>query len=444
MRKTWIAVALVFAAAGAATAAHVDVAPLEGMIGAATADYFERVLREAETDGAECLVVLLNTPGGVVTTTENVIQMILGARVPVVVYVYPETAGAVSAGTFITIAGHIAAMAPTTRIGAAHVVMIPLIPISLPGREKKDDEEKEAEEQQQSIRMEKAMNDLVALMRGVADRRGRNADWIETSIRESASINEREALELNVIDLIAADVRDLLNKIDGREIELKAGTRTLNTAGASIRNVEMTFRERVLNVIASPNVMFLLIFVAMAGIGIEMYHPGLILPGTVGVFCGILAGFGAQILPINTVGVLLMVFAMVLFVLEIKITSYGLLTIGGIASLILGGTMLIERTEPFTEYLTVSTKLLVVTAVLTGALFFFAFTLGLLAQRRKVMTGPEGLVGEEGVARADLDPTGPVHMHGEIWSAVADQRVDKGGAVRVVKVVGNTIHVQKL
>ncbi|MDP2960551.1 MAG: nodulation protein NfeD, partial [candidate division Zixibacteria bacterium] len=294
---------------------------IDGAIGPITARIIGEVINSAVEDSAEALVVELNTPGGLDESTRLITKKILNAEVPVIVYVAPSGSRAASAGVFITLSAHIAAMAPGTNIGAAH-------PVSIGG-------------QIDSIMKEKVTNDAVAYIKTIANKRGRNPEWAEKAVRQSISVTEYEALKDSVIDLVANNLRELLDQIDGRKVNLPSGEKILNTKGAGVRRVEISWKDKILETISNPTIAYILFTLGMWGLFFELSNPGSILPGVVGGICLILAFFAFQTLPINYAGILLMILAVILFIAEVKVVSHGLLTIGGIISMILGSLMLI-------------------------------------------------------------------------------------------------------
>lgn len=362
----------------------------------ASADYINNGIEKAIEENAECLIIKLNTPGGLLKSTRVVVSEFLQSKIPIIVYVFPAGSQAASAGVFITMAGHIAAMAPGTNIGAAH-------PVTLDG-------------QQDSIMMEKSTNDAAAFIRTIGEKRHRNIQWGEDAVRKSLSITETEALKLNVIDIIAKDVNDLLNQLDGREVELPAGKRMLHTKDAAVIELEMTFPQKLLGILADPNFAYILFMLGIYGLFFELYNPGAIFPGVVGGICIILAFYSMHSLPINYAGLALIIFAVILFVLEIKIVSHGILTVGGVISLILGSIMLIKE-DSMLEVVSISWEIIATIVVLTVLFFTFAITLAIKAQKRKPTTGAEGIIGETGFAITEINPEGNVQVHGEVWKA---------------------------
>ena len=415
--------ALVLGAWGALQAApneKVLVLKIEEAITPLTYSKIAEAIQEAELSRAQALVIELDTPGGLVTTTRKIIKAILAARVPVVVFVYPPGAQAASAGTFITLAAHVAAMAPGTNIGAAHPVTM---------GQKMDEE-----------MSKKAENDLAAFARSLAKLRGRNEDWAEKAVRKSVSITAQEALKLKVIDLIAKDLDDLLEKLDGRKVRLEEGETILRTKRAQVVSLEEDLRSRILRLITNPNIAYILLMIGLAGLYFELSHPGAVLPGVVGVLCLILAFYAMHLLPVNYAGLLLILLSGLFFFLEIKITSFGLLSLAGLISLVLGSLMLFGRSP---EALRLSYRVLLPVLVTVGLFFCVVTYLAAKAVLRRPTTGIEGLVGEKGEALTDVGPQGgQVFIHGEIWQARSEVHIPKGQSVIVEKVEGLKLHVR--
>jgi membrane-bound serine protease (ClpP class) len=387
---------------------------VDGMIDPAVADFIHQSIGKAENANAQCLIIHLNTPGGLLKSTREIVSNFLESDIPIVVYVSPGGAQCGSAGVFITMAANIAAMAPGTNIGAAH-------PVTLQG-------------EPDSIMQEKITNDAAAFIRTIAEKRNRNLVWAEEAVRKSVSITETEALTKNVIDVIAKNDRDLLEKIDGRRIATSKDTLTLDVKGARIETYEMGWTEKILDLLSDPNIAYILFMLGTYGLLFELYNPGSIFPGIVGVVSLVLAFYSMHTLPVNYAGLALIVFGLILFLLEIKITSHGMLTVGGIISLTLGSFMLI-RTPAGLEVVTLSWKVILATILMTTFFFVFLLGLGLRAQRRKPTTGQEGLVGEIGEAVEQLNPDGTVRVHGEFWKATSNAgKILKNTQVRIVSV----------
>ena len=411
---------LVLAAAAPAPAADSPVATvrIDGVISPVTLRLVETSLARAQADKAQALVIQLDTPGGLERSMRAICQRLLNAEIPVIVWVGPTGARAASAGVFITLAAHVAAMAPATNIGAAH-------PVAVGGGVDKE-----------SLR--KIENDAAAFVRTIAADRGRNADWAEKAVRQSVSITEREAVKLNVIDLVADSIPDLLAKVDGRAVKTAKGTVTLATKAALARPIEIGVRDRFLNVITDPNVAYVLMMLGTLGLIFELSNPGAILPGVIGGISLILAFFAFQSLPINFAGMLLILFAIVLFIAEVKVVSHGVLAIGGVVAMALGSLMLYDEPEAGFR---VSWLVVVPTVAVTAGIFLFALTAGVRALARRPQLGAEALVGATGTAYEALTPQGHIKLQGEIWRAVADRAVLDGAPVRVVAVEGLTLRV---
>lgn len=394
------------------TAQKVVSMTIDGAINPVSAAFVKEGIARAHKGNAECLIIRLNTPGGLLQSTRLIVSDMLESPVPVIVYVSPGGAHAGSAGVFITLAAHIAAMAPGTNIGAAH-------PVTIQG-------------QMDTTMNEKVTNDAAAFIRTIAEKRNRNMDWAERSVRLSHSYTETEALEYSVIDLIAKNEQDLLTKIDGRIVELNSGKKTLITKNAGIEKYEMSVWERILNVISDPTIAYILLLLGIYGVLFELYSPGAILPGVVGVISLILAFYSMQTLPVNYAGLALIIFAIILYLLEIKIVSHGLLAIGGSISLLLGSMMLI-RSDSSLEFVKISRIAIWSATVLSALFFLFILGAGLKAQRRKSVTGAESIVGAAGEALEILDPSGTIQVQGEVWNAESVAGVIGKGEKVIVK-----------
>jgi membrane-bound serine protease (ClpP class) len=417
--------------AGSAVASHINVITIDGSINPASSDYLQGAIRQSESDGAEALLIELDTPGGLLSSTKDIIQAMLNAEVPVIVFVSPKGAWAASAGTFITLAGHIAAMAPGTSIGAAS-------PISVSG----GGGTREEDDERSDVSMEKAEKMTMAFMEAIANERERNVEWALSAVREAEAIAQDEALELGVIDLVAADRADLLEQIDGMEIEVEGEQVTLDLDGAEVRVIEMTGMTKFFNFLASPDIAMLLVMAGMLGLYIEFQQPGMLVPGILGAFCLVLAGFAFQILPFSWIGLLVMLVGMALLVLEIFVTSFGVLFTLGLICVLVGGTMIFDMPE--VSDLTVSFWSVLVPLV-TG----FAIVGGvvvLLVTRsifRAQTAGVDELLGLVGEAQTPLTPKGKVFIRGEFWAATADQEIASGEAVEVTAVEGMSLRVRR-
>jgi membrane-bound serine protease (ClpP class) len=382
-----------------------------------TAEYIKSGIETAEEKAATAVIIELDTPGGLAESMRLIVQQILGSNVPVVVFVSPSGARAASAGVMITMAADVAAMAPGTNIGAAHPV----------GAGGKDIDGKMSE---------KVINDMVAQAKSVAEQRGRNAQWVEAAIRESVSVTETEALQQNIIDLIALDTDDLIKQLNGRELKNKG---VLNLSDVKKVVFEETLRTKILKTISNPNIAYILMMIGLAGLYFELSHPGAIFPGVIGGIALILAFFALQTLPVNYAGILLIVLAIIFFIMEMKITSYGLLSVAGIVSLLLGSLMLFEGSTPDMK---LSLRVLLPTVILISGFFVAVASLVFRAQISKPTTGSRGLVGEIGVVKKALKPEGKVFIHGELWNARAKEPLDENVKVRVVKVVNLILEVE--
>jgi membrane-bound serine protease (ClpP class) len=400
----------------------VDVIVVNEVITPPIGEYIVKSIRQAAESGSEAIVIQLDTPGGLDLSMRDIIKEMLNASVPVVVYVSPQGARAASAGVLITISAQVAAMAPGTNIGAAHPVAM--------GLGKADE-----------TMMEKVENDAVAYGRGIAQQKGRNADWVEEAIRKSVSVTAEEALKLNVIDVIAKDVNELLEKIDGREVKMVSGNRVLKTKGADLNKKEMGFREKVLITISNPNIAYILFLLGLAGLYFEFSSPGVVLPGIIGAISLILAFFAFQTLPVNYAGILLILLAVILFIAEIKVISHGVLTMGGVVSLILGSIMLFESPDPA---LRVSWSVLVPTVAIVSLFFIAVISIAVRAQMRKVLTGGEGMIGAVGDTASEVFGRGKVIIRGEYWDASSKVPIGKGRPVKVVRVNGLKIEVEEV
>ena len=395
---------------------------IDGSINPATAGFIEKGIKKAADENAQCLLIHLNTPGGLLKSTRVIVSNILEAPIPVVVYVSPGGAHAGSAGVFVTMAAHVAAMAPGTNIGAAHPV---------------------SQGSMDTVMNEKATNDAAAFIRTIAQKRNRNLEWAEEAVRKSVSITGAEAVNMKVVDLLAENSNDLLRMIDGKTVMVNSQVKTLRTANLPIEELEMSFIDRLLNIISDPNVAYILMMLGIYGLFFELSSPGTLFPGIIGVIFLILAFYSFHTLPVNYAGVALIVFGIILFLLEIKITSYGLLTIGGVISLLLGSFMLIKDDSAL-EFVRIS-KSVIISASIVSALFF-AFIIGaaIKTQRLKPVIGLETFKDENGKALDDLDPVGTVIMHGEIWQAESlSGRIEKGDKVIVRRMEHFKLYVER-
>ena len=401
----------------------VIVVKISGSINPAVAEYISHEISQANADQEALIVLHMDTPGGLDTSMRQIIKKIQGSQVPVASFVAPSGSRAASAGTFITIASHIAAMAPGTNIGAAH-------PVNMMGGGGGGEQAKTMEH--------KVVNDAAAYIRSLAQLRNRNEHWAELAVVKSVSISAEEALRLNVIDLVAADVKALVLAVDGREVQVASGSVTLRTGNLQIVYHEMNPRQKFLDIISSPNVAYILMMIGMVGLYFELSNPGLVLPGVIGAISLILALYAMQTLPINYAGLLLILFGVILFIAEISIMSYGLLSVSGVISLFLGSTMLIDSDDPALQ---ISRAILYPTLGLTVVLSVGIVVLATRTRNLKKLGGMDGMIGETGLVKDALNPVGRVQVHGELWEAEAEGPVAEGETVRVDSVAGLKIKV---
>jgi len=409
-------------AALSADAPQVAAVVVNGPINPVVAEFLQRNLKESARRGDRLLLVEMDTPGGLDSSMRGIVKDIFASPVPVAVFVAPSGARAASAGAVIALAADICAMAPGTNIGAAH-------PVTMGMGEKPD-----------KVMSEKLVNDAEAYIEGIAGKRGRNADLAKKMVRESLSISAEKALEGGVSDLLASSREDLLKKLDGRRIVREGKETALLLAGAEVRQYEMGTRERILNTISNPNVAYVLLMLGFLGLFFELSNPGVILPGVIGGISLILAFFALQTLPVNYAGVLLILLAIVLFIAEIKVVSQGMLTVGGVISMIFGSLLLFESSAP---YLRVSWHVILVTVLMTTLFFVIVVGKVVKAHRPKSVTGNEGMVGEKGVADTDITPEGKIFVRGEYWDAASSERITKGEKVEVTAVEGLRVRVKK-
>ena len=403
---------------------YVHLITVDAGINPATADFIHESIFNAERDGAEALIIELDTPGGLLESTKVIVKDLLGAPLPVIVYVAPSGAGAASAGVFVTMAANIAAMAPGTTIGAAH-------PVGGQGEDIGGD------------MREKVENFTVSLSKTIAQERGRNVEWAEKAVRQSVSITEQEALKLHVIDLIATDRDDLLRQIDGKEVTVKSAKTRLSVAGVEIVRKDMRLKQKFLNILANPNVAYLLMMAGLLGLYVEFTHPGVFFPGVAGGICLLLALTALQVLPINYSGLALIVLGMALLVSELFVPSFGVLGVGGIIAFVLGSLLLFDTPE---SNLTVDPSIIYAAAATFGTFTLLVSYLVVRAQRRKPALGREGLLGEIGEVRRPItkDTPGKIFVHGEYWNAVADEPIDSGERAEVTAVDGMRLTVRRL
>jgi membrane-bound serine protease (ClpP class) len=418
-----IVLASVLAAPACAGENWIELITVHGSINPAVADYVEDSLRDATGGDAKALVIELDTPGGLLASTQRIVKDLLAAQIPVIVYVSPSGAGAASAGTFITEAANIAAMAPGTTIGAAH-------PIEAGGRE------------ETGALGEKIENFTSSFARNIAQERGRNQNWIEQAVRKSAAIGEREALDKRVIDIVAKDLNDLLRQASGRRIKVGGGEETLALGDAVIRRHRMTFGQRLLDTLADPNLMYLLLMAGVLGLYFEFAHPGVFFPGVVGAICLLLALASFEVLPVNLAALLLVLLGVMMLASEAFVTSYGVMGLGGVVALVIGSLFLLDTSRTNLE---VSRGIIAGGAIAVIAIILAVGYVVARDRRRAAQTGAEGLVGEVGEVREPIAPGTPgrVFIHGEIWRAVSDEAIGAGSRARVTAVRGLQIEVRR-
>jgi membrane-bound serine protease (ClpP class) len=424
MRKRFITVAffialfsILFVRPVDAGSAAVYLVRITGAISPGNADFLDSAIRRANTEGAGCLIVMLDTPGGLAESMRKMVMAIYDSRIPVVVYVAPSGARAASAGVMITMAADVAAMAPGTHIGAAH-------PVNAGGKDL------------DKTMAEKVTNDMVAFVKSIAEKRGRNVEWAEEAVRESVSVTENEALEKKIVDRVARDVDDLIDQINGLEIKGKGPVAIDPSRRVWIAE---SMRTRILKALSDPNIAYILMMIGLAGLYFELSHPGVILPGVIGSIALILAFYSFQTLPVKPAGVMLILLALIFFIMEMKIASYGLLSVAGIISLLLGSVMLFDRVD---GRLGISWTVMVPTISLVGGFFVVVAGLVFRSRTRRPMTGESGLIGETGVVKTPLTPTGRIQVHGELWFARCRTSLGTGQRVRVTAVDGLTLEVE--
>jgi membrane-bound serine protease (ClpP class) len=417
MRRFWVLLlpVLVFGARYA-------VLEFEGAIGPVSNRYISNGLDRAQELGADFILLKLDTPGGLDESMRSIVKKIMASPIPVVGYVYPIGGRAASAGVFIMLACHVSAMAPGTNMGAAH-------PVAMGGQ------------QPDSVMMGKIVNDAVAFIRSIAEERGRDADWAERAVRESISAAANQALELGLIDYIAASPEELVKQLDGHKIKMPKGEKTLQTSGAEEVEIKLRWYERLLQVLANPNLIYILLMIGIYGVIAWVQNPASIFPGVIGIIALIFAFYGLQVLPINYAGLALIAVALILFILEVKITSYGMLTVGGIVSLVLGTLIMFQATP---KVFGISWPVIITVMVAVVALFVLIIWLAVRTHVRKPTTGGKGMIGLVGEARTDLDPEGSVYVRGEYWTAVAASgKIKNGTKVKVVAMDGMMLKVEK-
>ena len=425
-RRVCVIILFLFFSLPAVSLEQIVSAEVVDTINPVTAEFISDAVDRADEVQASLLIIKIDTPGGLLESTKTIIQKFYQSKTPVVVFVYPSGARAASAGFMILIAADVAAMAPGTNTGAAHPVL------TLFGKNEKDD-----------IMIIKAESDSAAFVRTIAENRGRNIAEAEKAVKESISFTEKEAKEKNLIDLICKDQEELLAALDGREVKRFDGTRQImSVRGRPVEEFRMNWRQKVLSIVSQPFISYFLLLIGLLGIYVEMTHPGVVFPGVIGVIALLLFAFSTQIIPVNFIGILLIIFAIVLFLLEIKVTSYGMLTIGGVMCLIIGSLILFEGPIP---EMRLAWSVIVPTCLVVAGLMILVVRLVVRAHRKQVMGGVEGLVNEVGKAITDIEAggEGSVFIHGEYWNATAKERIAKGDYVRVCTVRNMNIEVEK-
>jgi membrane-bound serine protease (ClpP class) len=400
----------------------VNLIVIDGMINPAVVELIKENIKRAHADGAKALIIQLDTPGGLLNSTQDIVKDILGAPIPVIVYVAPSGSGATSAGVFITMAAHIAAMAPGTSIGAAH-------PVTGGGEDIK------------GTMGEKVENFTASFSEAIAQKRGRNTEFAIQAVRRSISITEKEALEKKVIDIIAKNIDDLLEQASGKKVDVDGRQETLSLTDARIERFEMSLKQKIINALSHPNIAYLLLMAGMLGLYMEFSHPGVIFPGVAGAICLFLAFASLQILPFNYVGLLLILLGVALLVGEAFVPSFGVLGIGGAIALGFGSLLLFD-TE--TSDLTVDRSIIFTTVFTLASLMILLGYLVFKSQKQKPTLGVEGLVGDIGEVRTKIDPTGKIFVHGEYWNAEGDGEIPVGEKVKVVGVEGMCLKVRRL
>ena len=432
-RGVILTVFAVFVAQAAQGAGGYALIKLEGSVNPIISDHLIKSIGEANKQKAQFIIIQMDTPGGLMGSMRDIIKSILGSEIPVVVFTSPRGAQAASAGGYIMLSAHVAAMAPGTEIGAMH----PVSPFLNFGQ--RDEKGRSLD----GIMEKKVLNDTIAYGKSLAQKRGRNVDWTVRAIRDAVSSTYLEAYRLRIIDLVAEDLPDLLKKLDGRRVDVNGRLVTLHTSGIGQISFEMDWKERIINFFADPQMVFLLFIIAAAGIGFEIKSPGLIVPGVVGGISLFIFLMAIRVLPINFAGLALIVLSIVLFILELKIASYGLLTIGGIISFVVGSMILFDSPLPGGRIPMTS----IIAVVIFLLLFFFIVVRSVVkAHRGKVTTGYEGIVGESGTAKSDFggESRGKVFVHGELWNARSEEEIRRDDAVLVTAVEGMLLTVKRV
>ena len=435
----------VASALGQGGGGQVWVVALDGPVGPASADLVIRAIEDAAAAEAAALVIRMDTPGGLDKSMRNLVKAILAARVPVVTYVSPDGARAASAGTYIAYASHVAAMAPATNIGSSTPVSLtPGAPQPKPPAPKGEDsgeEQAEAPPAAPGDAMTKKMvNDAVAYLQSLAELRGRNIEWAEKTVRDGANLRASAALERNVVDLVAQDLEDLLNQLDGHEVTLNDAPHTLATAAAELFFVEADWRHELLSIITDPSIAYGLLIIGVYGLILEFYNPGMLFPAVTGVICLLLGAYGLQMLPINYAGLALILVGLGLLIAEAVTPTYGVLGVGGLVAFVTGSIMLMDTDVPGYQ---LPLPIIGGFAIAAGAVAFLVVGSAIRARRQAVATGPEGMIGAAALVLQDFEGQGQVRAFGEVWQAQADAPLAKGAKVRVTAVVGLVLTVQQ-
>jgi membrane-bound serine protease (ClpP class) len=433
--KTLLVVMALLLAGGAGTSERdIWLVDLEGAVGPATADLVIRSIAEAGDAGAEAIIIRLDTPGGLDRAMRDIVKAIFASEVPVIAWVAPDGARAASAGTYIVLASHVAAMAPATNVGSSTPVSIAPAPSAPPGQEPGE----EGQPQPGDAMTRKIVNDAVAYLQSVAEKRGRNIDWAEKTVRDGDNLRASEALELNVIDLLADDLEELLDALDGREVDVDGEVVVLATMDANIHRIETDWRHEILSLITDPSIAYALLLVGFYGLILEFYNPGMIFPAVLGAICLLLGAYGLQMLPINYVGLALILLGIGLMIAEVFSPSFGVLGVGGVIAFVMGSIMLIDTEVPAYR---VPIAIIAGFAFSTALVAFLAVGAAVRARRSRIVTGVEAMVGSEGEAMEDFEGTGRVWAFSENWEARCDTPVKKGDRVRIQAVEGLTLLV---
>lgn len=410
---------------------NIHLIEIDGIINPASSKFIISSIEKAEDEMAECLIIQLDTPGGLMTSMHDIIKAELNSKIPIIVYVAPSGSRAASAGVFITMASHVAAMAKSTNIGAAHPVNIGG---GIFGNKAKSDSA--------NVEMDKVINDAVAYIQSIAKDKNRNVEWAKDAVTKSVSIPADEAVKLNVVDFIAPTLESLLDSLDNKEIMLISKKTILQTKNKKIIYIKMNWKYRLLDILSHPNIAYIFLILGFYGLFFELSHPGVILPGVLGALFLILAFFALQVLPVNYAGIALIILGIILFILEIKIVSFGMLTIGGIISMIIGSAMLIDSFNPLMR---ISWSVIIPIVLFSAAFFLLLFKLAFKAYKNKQITGIDGLVGMEGDADTEINPEGgAVYVNGEIWRAYSNEKISKSSRIQVMELKNMRLKVKTI